>query len=162
MKTGRGSASLVQGEADGHDELDETRGKGKGKGIGGKGEHGGKGDKEGKGFQQSVKMTKGEEEQETAEEDEGRVRMAPNVEAGGSHHQATTDLEEKLQRKKGQWVLRPARKWWKVLSLVGKWADCVAEEPEEEAEEGDKHEAEDEREQKKAEEQGRSTERQKQ
>ena len=36
VKTGRGSASLVQGWADGHDELDETRGKGKGKGNGGK------------------------------------------------------------------------------------------------------------------------------
>ena len=36
VRTGRGSASLVQGGADGHDELDETRGKGKGKGNGGK------------------------------------------------------------------------------------------------------------------------------
>ena len=38
VKTGRGSASLVQGGVDGHDELDETRGKGKDKGNGGKGE----------------------------------------------------------------------------------------------------------------------------
>ena len=114
METGRGSASLVQGGADGHDELDETRGKGKGKGNGGKGEHGGKGDKGGKAIQQSVKMMKGEEEQETAEEDEG-VRMAPNIGAGGSHPQATTDPEEKQQRKKGQWVLRPAREWWSEL-----------------------------------------------
>ena len=30
VKTGRGSASLVQGGVDGHDELDETHGKGKG------------------------------------------------------------------------------------------------------------------------------------
>ena len=158
VKTGRGSASLVQGEADGRDELDETRGKGKGKGNGGKGEHGGKGNKAGKGFQQSAKMMKGEEEQrseenetqkelkgeeeqETAEEDGGRVRMAPNMGAGGSHPQAMTDPEEK-QRQGGQWVLRPMRKW----------ADCVDEEPEEEAEEEDKHEAENEREEKEAEE----------
>ena len=123
-----------------------------------KGEHGGKGDAGGKGFQQSVKMMKGEVEQETAEEDEGRVRMAPNMGAGGSHPQATTDLEEKQQRKKGQWVLSPAREWRSELSLVGKWADCVDEEPEEEAEEEDKHEAEDEREEKKVEEQSRRTE----
>ena len=32
VKKGRGSASLVQGRVDGHDELDETRGTGKGKG----------------------------------------------------------------------------------------------------------------------------------
>ena len=37
-----------------------------------------RGDKGGKGFQQSVKMLKGEEEQETDEEDE-QVRMAPNM-----------------------------------------------------------------------------------
>ena len=58
VKTGRGSASLVQGKVDGHDELDETHGKGKGKGNGGKGEHGGKGDKGGKGFQQSTRTMK--------------------------------------------------------------------------------------------------------
>ena len=40
---------------DGHEDLDETRGKGKGEGNGGKGEHGGKGDKGGNGFQQSTK-----------------------------------------------------------------------------------------------------------
>ena len=40
----------------------------------GKGEHGGKGERiEAKGFQQREMMMKGEEEQETAEEDEGRV-----------------------------------------------------------------------------------------
>ena len=39
VKTGRGIANLVQGGADGHDELDETRGKSKGKGNEGKGEH---------------------------------------------------------------------------------------------------------------------------
>ena len=73
--------------------MNETSGKGKGKGNGGKGEHGGKDVKGGKGFQQSVKMLKGEEEQETDEKDE-RVQVAPNMGAGGSHSQATTDPEE--------------------------------------------------------------------
>ena len=152
MNTGRGSASLVQGEVDGHDELDETRGKGKGKGNGGEGEHGGKGDKGGKGFQQSTrtekgeeelrneeeqqfqqsaKELKGEEEQETAEDDEGRVRMAPNMGAGSSHPQATTDPSQKQLRKEGQWALRPARGWRRELSLV---------EPEKEAEEEEEKE----------------------
>ena len=53
--------SRPRGGVDGHDKLDETCGKGKGEGNGGKGEHGGKGDKGGKGFQQSAKMMKGEE-----------------------------------------------------------------------------------------------------
>ena len=112
VRTGRGSAGLVRG-GDGRHLADESNrtGKGKGKGNEGKGEHEGKGDKGGKGFQQSTKMMKGgeelkseenethkelkrEEEQETAEEDEGRVRMAPNMGAGGSHPQATSDPEE--------------------------------------------------------------------
>ena len=75
VKTGRGSASLVQGGADGHDELDETRGEGKGKGNGGKGEHGGKGDKGGKGFQQSAKMMKDEEEELKSEENETQKEL---------------------------------------------------------------------------------------
>ena len=54
---------------------------------------------------ETQKELKREEEQETAEEDEGRVRMAPNMEAGGSHPQAMTDPEEK-QRQGGQWVMR--------------------------------------------------------
>ena len=136
MKTGRGSASLVQGGVDGHISWTRHVVKARVKEMGGKGEHGGKGDKGGKGFQQSARIMKGEEElrseedetqkelkreeeQETAEEDEGPVRMAPNMEAGGSHPQAMTDPEEK-QRQEGQWVLRP----------MGKWADCVDEEPE--------------------------------
>ena len=49
--------------------------------------------------------------------------MAPNMGAGGSHPQATTDPEEKKHRQGGQWVLRSMRKW----------ADCVDEEPEEES-----------------------------
>ena len=66
--------------------------------------------------------------------------MAPNMGAGGSHPEATTDPEEKQQRQEAEWVLRPARDWRSELSLIGNWADCVDEEPEEE----DKHEAEDE------------------
>ena len=84
VRTGRGHAGLVPGE----DELrglDKTSGKGKGKGNGGKGEHEGKGGGFGrKGFQQSVR-----------EEKEERVRMAPNMGAGGSHPQATSDLGER-------------------------------------------------------------------
>ena len=44
---------------------------------------------------ETQKELKREEEQETAEEDEGRVRMAPNMGAGGSHPQATSDPGEK-------------------------------------------------------------------
>ena len=107
VKPGRGSASLVQGEVDGYDELNVTRGKGKG----GKGEHGNKGGIGGKGFQRSVEMKKGEEKHEGVKEDE-RVAVTPNMEAGGSHHQATFDqeeaeedeqeTEEEQQRKEGQ------------------------------------------------------------
>ena len=38
-------------------------------------------------------MMKGEKEQEEDEKDE-RVRVAPNMEAGVSHPQATSDLDE--------------------------------------------------------------------
>ena len=89
----RGCASLVQGGDEMH-KLNETCGTSKGKGNGGKGEHGGKGDKGGKGFQQSVKAMKGEEEQETDDEDE-RVQVAPNMVAGGSHPRA-----QRIRRKK--------------------------------------------------------------
>ena len=53
---------------------------------------------------ETQKELKREEEQETAEEDEGRVRMAPNMGAGGSHPQAMTDPEDeemKEEEKKG-------------------------------------------------------------
>ena len=46
---GRGCESLVQCGVDGHDELDETRGRGKVKGSGGKGEHEGRGNYRGGG-----------------------------------------------------------------------------------------------------------------
>ena len=82
VRTGRGHAGLVPG-GDESRGLDKTSGKGKGKGNGGKGEHEGKGGGFGrKGFQQSVR-----------EEKEERVRMAPNMGAGGSHPQATSDPE---------------------------------------------------------------------
>ena len=56
-REGRGRAGLVQGEDETH-RMNETCGKSKGKGNGGKGEHGGKGDKGGKGFQQSAKKSR--------------------------------------------------------------------------------------------------------
>ena len=70
---GREGASLVQGE-DERQKLGKTCGKGKGKG-----KRRGFG---GKGAQQSMKTTKGEEDQ--VEEDE-RVRVAPDMVVGGSH-----------------------------------------------------------------------------
>ena len=66
VRTGRGSAGLVRGR-DERCQADETSRKGKGKGNGGKGEHGNKGDKGGEGFQQSTKMMKGEEELKSEE-----------------------------------------------------------------------------------------------
>ena len=64
-------------------------------------------------------MMKGEEEQETDEEDE-RVQVAPNMGADGSHPQATTDPEEEAAKEKGG-----TRKL--------RWADCA------DAEEGGDH-----------------------
>ena len=115
-REGRGCAGLVQGEDETH-RMNETSAKGKGKRNGGKGEHGGKGDKGGKSFQQSAKMMKGEEDQEADEEDE-RGRVAPNMGAGGSHPQATSDPGEEEKEKKEARVLR--------------WADCNEEDEKEE------------------------------
>ena len=84
VKSGRGSAGLVRG-GDKRYQADETSGKGKGNG--GKGEHGEKGGLGIKGAQQIKKMPSDEDE-----EDE-RVRVAPNMGAGGSHPQATSDPE---------------------------------------------------------------------
>ena len=113
VRTGRGSAGLVRG-GDERCRADETSRKGKGKGNGGKGEHASKGATfGGKGFQQSMKKTmKAEEEQEADEEDE-RDRVAPNMGAGGSHPQATS-----VPRKE------KVKKETRVLS----WADCNDEE----------------------------------
>ena len=84
VRTGRRHAGLVPGRDDSRG-LNETSRKGRGKGNGGKGEHEGKGGGFGrKGFQQSVREN---------EEEWGRV--APNMWAGGSHPQATSDLERK-------------------------------------------------------------------
>ena len=112
VRTGRGSAGLVRG-GDGRHLADESNRTGKGKGNGGKGEHGGKG-----GVQveeeeyrwdakrKVVRMMKKEEDQEADEEDE-QGRVAPNMGAGGSHPQATSDPREA-----------------RALS----WADCKDEE----------------------------------
>ena len=83
VRTGRGSAGLVRG-GDERYWADETS-KGKGKGNGGKGEHEGKGG----GFGHNGKQ------QETRERGEERVRMEPNMGAGGSHPQATSDPGER-------------------------------------------------------------------
>ena len=83
MRTGRGSAGLVRG-GDERCQADETSRKGKGKGNGGKGEHEGKGG----GFGRKGKQ------QETVEEQDEWVQMAPNMGAGGSHPQAMSDPGE--------------------------------------------------------------------
>ena len=83
VRTGRGSTGLVRG-GDERFRVDETNKKGKGKGNGGKGEHEGKGG----GFGHNGKQ------QEMRKKEEERVRMAPNMGAGGSHPQATSDPGE--------------------------------------------------------------------
>ena len=88
VRTGRGSTGLVRG-GDERCRADETS-KGKGKGNGGKGEH----ESKGGGF--------GKEE---------RDRVAPNMGAGGSHPQATSDPgEREIEEKKESRGMR--------------WADC--------------------------------------
>ena len=74
--------------------LNEVCRKGKGKGNGGKGERGSSRGLGGKGIQQCTKTTKGEEEPEEGEQDE-RVRVVPNMGAGG-----TSDLDEEEQGKR--------------------------------------------------------------
>ena len=102
VRTGRGSAGLVRGEDD-RRRTDGTSGKGKGRGNGGKGEHGGMGGNGGKGLQQSVNVLKGEEGQQADEEDE-RVQVAPNMGAGGSHPQATSDPVEEGSGNEEEWA----------------------------------------------------------
>ena len=66
------------------------------------------------------KVMKGEEEQDEDEKDEG-VRVAPNMGAGGSYTQATSDLkEEEWQREEEQHSEAREEK--------PRWADCVEEE----------------------------------
>ena len=103
VRTGRGSAGLVRG-GDERCRTDETNRKGKGKGDGGKGEHEGKGG----GFGHKGKHP------EMRERKEERVRMAPNMGAGGSHPQATSDPGKEEREKKET----------RLLS----WADCNDEE----------------------------------
>ena len=135
--TGRGGACIVQGR----DEkclTNETHSKGKGKGNGGKGEHGSKGRVGSKGAQQienlmmdedqqNMREMTNEEEKEEMElemmqkedikQEEQRGRVAPNMEAGGSHLQATPDPREEEARER-----RP------------RWADCEDDEGKEEEE----------------------------
>ena len=113
VRTGRGSTGLVRGR-DERSWADETR-KDKGKGNGGKGEHGRKGGEGNKGAMH-VENSVMDEDQEAEEEERGRV--APNMGAGSSHPQATTNPGEE-------------KKEIRVLS----WADCNDEEVEENEEE---------------------------
>ena len=111
VRTGRGSAGLVRGE-----NADETSRKGKGKGNGGKGEHEGRGG----GFGHNGKQ------QETRESEEERVRMAPNMGAGGSHPQATSDLGEGEMaegNEEKEEILKLLRGWQeKETSPIVRWA----------------------------------------
>ena len=97
-REGRGCAGLVQG-VDETRKLNEASGRGKGKGNKETGDHGRKGDNGGKGFQQTVKMLKGEEEQEADEEDE-RVQVPPNMGLA----QAMTDPREEGWKRKVMWL----------------------------------------------------------
>ena len=115
-RKGRGCAGLVQGRDETH-RMNETSGKGKGKGREGKGEHGKEGGQGGKGARQKMPS-------EEDEEDEWTV-VAPNTGAGGSHPRATTDREKEGRKEEGEeaeeqqcggrkrsqageWILRPA------------------------------------------------------
>ena len=143
LRTGRGSRPLVRG-GDEKCRADEISSKGKGKGNGGKGEHGSNGGAGSKGtrqvenlamdeVQENIKAMTSEEKEKRHKEDvrklvemvekeemelemmqqeemrheEPRGQVAPNMEAGGSHLQATSDPRET-----------------RVLS----WADCKDEE----------------------------------
>ena len=149
VRTGRGSACLAQG-IDEKCLTNETCRKGKGKGNGGKGEHGRKGGTGNKGAlhvensvtdkdqENMTAMTSEEKEKqhkedvrklvemvqkEKKEHDEQRGRVAPNMGAGGSHLQATSDPRKKEKEKKETLVLR--------------WADCNDEEVKENEEEAE-------------------------
>ena len=164
VRTGRGSAGLVQRGDETHRKNEtsgknnETNGKGKGKWNRGKGEHGGKGEDGSKGARQvenlvmdedqkNMRAMTSEEEEENHKEDvrmlfemvekeeielemmqkeemeqgKRRGRVAPNMGAGGSQPQATSDPGKEEKEKK----------WTRVLS----WADCNDEEVQENEEE---------------------------
>ena len=93
VRTGRGSASLVRGGDERH-WADESSRKGKGKGNGGKGEHGGKGGDGSKGTQQVENLAM------DGDQEDKRGRVAPNMGAGGSHSQATSDPGKKEAEEK--------------------------------------------------------------
>ena len=134
VRTGRGSACLVQ-RTDEKCLTNEIYRKGKGKGNGGKGEHGRKGGEGNKGAmhvenlvmdedQENMRATTSEEnqemelemmQQEEMEHEEQRGRMAPNMGAGGSHPQATSDPRKK-----------------KKETSEMRWADCEDDERQEE------------------------------
>ena len=141
MAAKRTAVTSATAEA-GDESTDETRRKGKGKGNGGKGEHEGKGGGFGrKGTQQVEKSVMDEDQgntgamrsveeedhredvrklvemmlKEEEEQEEQRGRVAPNMEAGGSHHQAMSVPE----RKETQGM---------------RWADCEDDEGKEEEE----------------------------
>ena len=119
-----------------------TSRKGKDKGNGSKGEHGKKGGFGSKGPAQSTKSTNDEDEEEVNQQDvrkmvarmkvedaeDERVQVAPNMRAGGSHHQAKSDSEEGDKR--------GTRRM--------KWADCGDEGGKEEEEQETEGEREDE------------------
>ena len=105
VRTGRGSTGLVRG-GDERCRADETS-KGKGKGNGGKGEHESKGGGFGKGKQQ-----------ETKEKEEEWDRVAPNMGAGGSHLQATSDPGEREMAEEKE-------------TRGMRWADCEDDDGEE-------------------------------
>ena len=119
VRTGRGSAGLVRG-GDEWRRADETSRKGKGKGNGGKGEH----EDRGGGFGHKGKQ------QETWDKEEERVRMAPNMGAGGSHPQAMLDpgkgemAEGEQQRiEEKEEILKLLRGWQeRKTSPIVRWA----------------------------------------
>ena len=90
LRTVRGSRPLVRG-GDERCQANDTSGKCKREGNGGKGEHGNKGSVGSKATQeaqQNTRMMKGadeDEEEEKEHEEDERVQMAPNMGAGGSH-----------------------------------------------------------------------------
>ena len=174
VRTGRGSACFVQ-RTDEKCLTNEICRKGKGKGNGGKGEHGRKGGEGNKGamhvenlvmneYQENMRATTSEEnheedvrkllemvekeemelemmQQEEMEHEEQRGRVAPNMGAGGSHPQATSDPRKK---KKETRVLR--------------WADCEDDEGKEEEEQETREKKEQEKEKETGPETGRKEE----
>ena len=181
VQTGRTSVGLVQGGAE-RCLTNETHRKGKGKGDGGKGEHGSKGRVGSKGAQhvensvtdedqenmramtseeaeenhkedvrKLVEMVQKEEmelemmQKEEMEQDEQRGRVAPNMGAGGSHPQATSDPREEEAEERRKGTRRP------------RWADCEDDEGKEEEEQETEKERQQETKEKKEQEKEKET-----